>query len=84
VVAAQGDEAGEGAVGEGGAGVGGVGVGAAGEEGVVAVFDLLEGVGVVVAEEGEGGLGMGDWWRGGGRGGGGVRHTRSRGCLRSQ
>ena len=48
VVAAEGDEAGEGGAGFGETGEAGVGVGFAREEGVVAGFDLLEGVGVVV------------------------------------
>ena len=59
VVAAEGDDAWEGAAGFAGAGEVRVCAGGAGEEGVVALFDLLDGVGVVVA----GGLLVSSWMK---------------------
>ena len=53
VVAAESDEAGKGFAGLGVPGDIGIGRGGAGEEGVVAVFDLVEGVGVVVGGDGD-------------------------------
>lgn len=49
MVAAKGDDAGKGAAFFRGPGLVGVGVGWPGEEGGVALFNLLDGVGVVVA-----------------------------------
>ena len=49
VVAAEGDDAGEGFAVFGGAGLVGVGGGFAGQEGVVAFFDLFDGVRVVIS-----------------------------------
>ena len=53
MVATEGDEAGQGAAELGHAGLGGGGEGRAGEEGVVAFFDLLEGIGVIVRGYGD-------------------------------